>query len=242
MIMDTCIEYQETAENRAVLYSFFARIYRSEVDAELLDALKQIDFEVDGGEERYAAGAARLQAYLNRPSFTMRKDLAVDYAKVFLSAGIPQGGAAFPYESVYTSPDHLVMQEARDEVVRLYRAKGLSIEGAVEPEDHLAFEFEFMTQLCREGEEAAQQGDGMKLRESIEEQRSFLANHLLNWVPQFCEDVIRYANTEFYQAVASMTADFIAMDASTLGQMATEEPAEPHVGLQAGEVRPHGAR
>ena len=149
----------------------------------------------------------------------MRTDLAVDYAKVFLAAGIPQGGAAFPYESVYTSPDGLVMQEARDEVVRLYRAKGLGVEGAVEPEDHIAFEFEFLVRLCCEGREAAQAGDAKALEASIEEQRAFLATHVLNWVPRFCEDVVRYANTEFYRAIALMTAGFAAMDAEVLDQM-----------------------
>ncbi|WP_162610840.1 TorD/DmsD family molecular chaperone [Gordonibacter sp. An230] len=217
--MDACAEYLEVAENRVALYGFFARVYRSEVDAELLAALKQIDFRVEEGEARYVEGAARLQAWLSCPSFTMRKDLAVDYAKVFLAAGISQGGAAFPYESVYTSPEGLVMQEARDEVVRLYRTKGLSVGGVVEPEDHVAFELEFMTLLCREGERAARSGDAEGVWASIDEQRAFLANHLMNWVPQFCEDVARYANTDFYRAVASMTEGFIAMDAALLEQM-----------------------
>lgn len=214
--MNACEEYLETVENRISLYGFFARIYRSEVDDGLLRALKLIDFRVCEGENDYVTGAAKLQAYLSRPSFTMRKDLAVDYAKVFLSAGIPQGGAAFPYESVYTSPDRLVMQEARDEAVRLYREKGLRVKDAAEPEDHIAFELEFMIQLCCEGQKAAQSDDLEELRKSIEEQRAYLENHLVNWVPQFCSDVIRYANTEFYQAVASMTTGFIVMDATLL--------------------------
>lgn len=222
MIMDICAEYLEIAENRMALYGFFARIYRSEVDENMLEAMKRIDFKADEGEAGYVAGTAKLQAYLSRSSFTMRRDLAVDYAKVFLSAGISQGGAAFPYESVYTSPEGLMMQEARDEVVRLYRAKGLCVEGVVEPEDHLAFELEFAVRLCREGLEAAQSGDLEGLKASIEEQRAFLKDHLLNWVPRFCEDVVRYANTEFYQAVAAMTAGFITMDAAMVDRMAVE--------------------
>lgn len=218
--MDTCAEYLEVAENRIALYGFFARIYRSEADGALLDALKRIDFTVEEGHEDYVAGAARLQAYLSRPSFTLRKDLAVDYAKVFLAAGIPQGGAAFPYESVYTSLEGLVMQEARDEVVRFYRTKGLCLEGVVEPEDHLAFELEFMARLCQEGQKAAQAGDAERVRASLDEQRAFSTGHLANWVPRFCEDVARYANTEFYKAIASMTAGFIAMDGQFLEQMA----------------------
>ena len=51
-------------------------------------------------------------------------DLAVDYARVFLGAGEANGKAAYPYESVYTSPEGLVRQEARARVRAIYAAGG----------------------------------------------------------------------------------------------------------------------
>jgi anaerobic sulfite reductase subunit A len=47
------------------------------------------------------------------------------------------------------------MQEARDQVVALYRAKGLDKVAELElPEDHIALEFEFMAHLCQEMQSA----------------------------------------------------------------------------------------
>lgn len=223
--MDACANYLETSDNRLAMYSFLARMYRTEVDADLLHALRSIDFAVEGGDDEYASGLAHLQEYLAHPSFATRQDLAVDYAKVFLAAGISQGGAAFPYESVYTSEDGLVMQDARDDVVALYREKGLAVEGVVEPEDHIAFEFEFMGELIREGRQAALEKDEGALAASLEEQRSFMQRHLLNWVPEFCGDVKLYADTAFYGAIASVTAGFLSMDSSQIDESLAETEA-----------------
>ena len=199
------------------MYGFLARVYRTEVDEGFLASLKEVDFAELASQGEPGEGAALLQDYLHRPALAMRKDLAVDFAKVFLAAGISQGGAAFPYESVYTSPDRLVMQEARDQVLSLYRAKGIALNGVVEPEDHLAFELEFMLLLIDEGREAAEAADFAALERSVQEQREFLQSHLLNWVPRFCEDVWAYANTDFYKAIAQITKEFLGYDAALLG-------------------------
>lgn len=221
--MDISTAYLETAENRLALYSFFARIYRTEIDQQTLGSLRNLKWDPSEGNKDFAHGASLLGDFLAHPSLNERQDLAVDYAKTFLAAGIPQGDAAFPYESVYTSEDGLVMQDARDAVVRSYRSKGLAVEGFVEPEDHIAFELEFMAHLCREGTENARTGNSDKTRENVVEQRSFLQEHLLNWVPQFCSDVDRYANTTFYRAIAFLTKGFLSMDAQELERLLTDK-------------------
>ena len=89
-----------------------------------------------------------MRRYLARRGPDARQDLAVDYARVFLAAGVYEGETAVPYESVYTSPEGILMQDSRDEVVRAYRRWGLAIPRDLNvPEDHLAFELEFMGRL-----------------------------------------------------------------------------------------------
>lgn len=56
--------------------------------------------------------------------------------------------AAYPFESVHTSPKRLMMQEARDEVLAVYRSEGLDkLPSWKESEDHIALELEFMAVL-----------------------------------------------------------------------------------------------
>lgn len=221
--MSICTEYLELAPVRASLYGFLARVYRVEVDEAFLENLKRACIPEDAEDGDFSEGIARLRAFLKKPGIDPRSDLAVDYARVFLGAGIADGRAAFPYESVYTSPEGLIMQEARDEVLSLYAAKGLGIEGENhDPEDHVAFELEFMEHLVREGAQAAEAADGALLAGSLAEQRAFLSGHLLNWLDRFCDDIDSYSSTAFYPAVASITRGFLAMDADLLEGFAAE--------------------
>lgn len=52
----------------------------------------------------------------------METDLATEYTSLFLNAG---RNTVFLYESVYTSEERLLMQEAQDEVLSEYRKEGL---------------------------------------------------------------------------------------------------------------------
>jgi TorA maturation chaperone TorD len=71
-----------------------------------------------------------------------------------------------------------------------------------EPDDHIALELEFMAWLCNQSETAAQQ--------------QFLNNHILKWVPLFCSDVAKGADTSFYRIVAELTGAWV--EATTKAQ------------------------
>lgn len=221
--MTVCSDYGSIAEVRANIYRFLARIYRSEVTEQLLSDMKDVTLPEAGEGETFAEGAAELRMFLKRPGIDPRTDLAVDYARVFLGAGIADGSAAYPYESVYTSPEKLMMQDARDEVVALYKGHGLAVEGTGdEPEDHIAFELDFMAHLIGEGTACARESDLAGLARSLGQQRTFLHDHLQNWVGRFCGDVVQYASTSFYPAIAKMTEGFISMDSDLIDELIAE--------------------
>lgn len=48
------------------------------------------------------------------------------------------------------------------------------------------------------------------------EQADFLKLRLANWVPNFCADVEKYAETAFYQAAAVLLRTFIACDGARM--------------------------
>lgn len=225
--MSICTDYLEVAAGREALYRFLARIYRVETTVELLESMKGLAFPASEEAGAFSEGIAELEAFLRKPGLDPRTDLAVDYARVFLGAGIADGCAAFPYESVYTSPEHLMMQDARDEVMALYLAHGLGIEGEThDPEDHLAFELDFMAHLIAEGASAADGGNSEGVVASVAEQQAFLREHLLNWIGRFCDDVEKYSQTAFYQAAAKMTMGFTAMDDEVLAELTAVREGE----------------
>jgi anaerobic sulfite reductase subunit A len=169
-----------------------------------------------------------LKEYLRQPRKDLLTDLAVDYAKVFLGAGISNNdGAAYPYESVYTSPERLIMQDARDQVVAAYRVKGLDIAQKLDfPEDHIALELEFMAYLCTETQSALVTQDRTSLLDCLKEQMNFLTQHLWNWVPEFCADVEKNSGTMFYTAISKVTHGFLRLELALLEDLIAETGVE----------------
>ncbi len=162
----------------------------------MYDALQSLKFpDVDDTGE-YNQAIAKFSEYLKSNTKESVEDIAVDYAKIFLGAGIAEGASAIPYASVYTSPKKIIMQEEWSEVNAIYVQHKLERSGEAKQlmEDHIAVELSFMAYLAAE--------------ESVEENK-FLEEHILNWVPEFCEDISKYAMTEFYRIVGELTISYV---------------------------------
>ncbi len=190
------------SRGRADLYRLLSRLYEREADQALLDSLRGLSLPEDNDDLKQ--GAAALRDYLAAAGPDAVDELAVDYAAVFLAAGSAEGAAALPCESVYTSPRRIFMQEAWEQVCRLYAGKGLGrAEGRADlMEDHLALELAFQGWLVDNG--------------TVREQKSFLESHLLNWLPAFAADVDKYGRTPFYKAVTRITLGFLALERGLL--------------------------
>lgn len=224
--MNSLSEYAALLSNRENLYRFFARLYRKEVDADLFEHLSTMGFPSECEDPELAEGYQMLAEYLRQPGADPLTDLAVDYARVFLGAGIYESEAAYPYESVYTSKEHLIMQEARDQVLEIYRTKGLDrVESLEVPEDHIALELEFMAHLCKKAIDAIEAKNWAQVASSLKEQEDFLTQHLGNWTPEFCKDILKYSATDFYKAVSKLTNGFLHMDRSIIANLLGDMPA-----------------
>lgn len=115
----------ELTAQRSAVYRLLARLYRVEVDEEFLAELKTMRFPAATGNTAVDTGYRTIATYLSGADAHAITDLAVDYVRAFIGHGIDAYSAAYPFESVYTSPKRLMMQEARDEVLAVYRSEGL---------------------------------------------------------------------------------------------------------------------
>lgn len=200
-------------ERRANLYSLLARLYKKEVDAKLLGTLIAMPFPT-GDANEILKGYSLISKYLQASKDSQEKaeeDLAVDFARIFLAAGINKGEAAFPFESVYTSKKKIVMQEAWEEVRSIYATYDLGM-GAPDGEfleDHIGLELEFMAFLIRENADERSQLD-------------FLENHLCNWIPAFTADLEKFATTDFYKGLALLTRGVVCAEQSYLAEKTCE--------------------
>ena len=211
--------------NRAAMYGFLGRVFKREVDESFLAQLRGMRYPQSSDNPDINEAFRRLYGFIRHAREDVLDVLAVDYARAFLGSGILNGNAAFPYESVYTSEKALVMQEARDEVLAIYRANGMDKDASwTDPEDHLALEFEFMATLCERTAQAleaeAADDDAADPVQLVSTQYGFLVLHLQRWVPRFCIDVPRFATSEFYAAAAQLAEAFLRDDQALLEDIA----------------------
>lgn len=211
----------ELTEARAQLYRLIGSLYFTELTEEGIARLRESGLEsLSIGNDEADRGLADMARYLARASRNARQELAVDFAGSILAAGSYEERRATPYESVFTSENGLLMQEARDDVLRYYCEAHVEVEPTLQtPEDHLSFECEFMAALAERSIEALHASDPAWALELVRTQQAFHREHLSNWVDDYCDCLEECANTRFYQGVSHLTRGFVAEDALMLADM-----------------------
>lgn len=227
-------ELADYCRQRAETYTMFARVIDREVNEEARSMVLAASAglpdgaDADGPEADVVCGLRGMAGALARFDADFANDLACDYARTFLAAGIYEGTAAVPYESVYTSETHLLMQEARDEVRAVFRAARVmpsTDEGAV-PEDYAPFELTYMALLNQRLAEALDAGrPADEVAGIAREQQVFFASHVANWMDAMLDDVEKVATSAFYRSLAQALRGFIACEREDVPALADEARA-----------------
>ena len=216
MLEENAIDRDELAvlcDQRAEAYGWIAQVFKAEVDEELLAALKATQYPQGTGDPDLDLGYRKIAIYLSTSAQGTLLELAVDYVRTFIGYRNDTYGAAYPFESVYTSEKRLLMQAARNEVLAAYRAAGMTLDDSWnDPEDHIAIELEFMQAMSEKTAQALREGDEGRAKRCLKAQRDFLSDHLLSWTPMLTADMKRFAKTGFYQGLACLTDGFLRVD------------------------------
>lgn len=214
-------------KGREVIYSFLARVYEKEIDEGLLKdfftrremflkyhSIPDLDVNIKNGFKD-------LFNYLNKLNKNnidnVILELAVDYANLFLGIKYirEKSGIPHPSESVYMSG--YMFQNERDQVLNMYLEAGIvKSPDFKEPEDHVSLELYFMAYLCRKALEFIKKENFKESLKFINMQKKFFSDHLVRWVPKLADDVIKYAETDFYKAIGRITKGLLNMESKTI--------------------------
>lgn len=217
----TMQELVKLNEQRAATYGLLSRLYRVEVDQPLLDELRSMRFPAKTGNENVDEGYRLLATYLSNTWDNSVTDLAIDYVRVFIGHGIDAFSAAYPFESVYTSEKRLLMQEARDEVLAIYRSAGL------DKQDRGRGSYRARAGIRADhghahGRSAAQRRR-RRGRRAADHAEELLEDHLAAWAPMMTSDMKRFAQTDFYRGLAYLTDGFLQTDQTFLDDVLAED-------------------
>ncbi|NJD57075.1 MAG: hypothetical protein FIA94_11825 [Nitrospirae bacterium] len=97
-----------------------------------------------------------------------------------------------PIESIFS----LSTETGYSNVAGVYARAGLALDESSDAvPDHLSIELLFMSYLIE--------------NEKTEQEKIFLEQHLMNWVPYYCGEIIKQAKTLFYREIAEIVKDFL---------------------------------
>ena len=129
------------------------------------------------------------------------EDLLWEYTRLFIG---PYKLPCPPWESVYTSPKRLMMQEAYDEVRDYYNKAGLTVNNQGIMADHIGAELNFLAVVLQKAH-----SDPKKEQYYRDLTRGFLDEHVIKWIPQFARDMEDAADLLFYKTLARVTRSMI---------------------------------
>ena len=218
--------------SRKNTYDLLAKVYHNEVDAEFLDKLAETPLPCLNDKSLQDAGYARLRTFLRNRDSDSTHAINGEFCGMILGAGATDlEQMASPYESVYTSEEQLLMQDARDQIVAMYASEGISVKNENnEPEDHISFEFSFVGILYQRCHEALLAGNDAKAEHYLEVLRTLFTDHLCVWVIDFCRDIARLAQTAYFRAFCRITAGIVNDEPAYIAmcQAALDPSAEPY--------------
>ncbi|HWR41206.1 MAG TPA: molecular chaperone TorD family protein [Patescibacteria group bacterium] len=178
------------------------------------------EFPFHQESEGIAAGIKQVIDYMSKQdvlSEAVFDNLHWDYTRLFVG---PYELPAPPWESAYCNEERLLFQKETHEVRQAYlKYAFLPVEFGKEADDHLGLELDFMFQLTSLALEAADRKNIKLLKQILADQKLFLKEHLLKWIPSLCADIIKSAHTEFYQGMAKLLQGFLTLEPKALEEL-----------------------
>jgi TorA maturation chaperone TorD len=191
-----------------------ALLHDRELTPAMLAGVKTIGFPGNLGvvpldessEQVFAAMSSVVTALPDAPDTAYIDNLAADFASIYLTGGLD----ASPFESFWVSDEHLVCQEAMFDMRKLYAADGLTVpDWRKRPDDHLVFQLQFVAKRLERIASCTTDATTDNLLTATIYWRSLatlLDHHLLRWLPDFAGRISQRCDTEFYAALALLTA------------------------------------
>jgi TorA maturation chaperone TorD len=204
---------KELAEHRSSIYGFLAAVYRQELTSEFLQQMKDHRFQ----EVLSNLGVKLNNGFFQNSEKELLENLAVEYTRLFVGPGKHFS----PHESVQHKKEGVqsgqLWGELTTQVKNIIESSGLEYESKYTGlPDHISVELEFMQHVVQRETQAWEADDDKTARLCLKNEKKFVDEHLICWIPNFCEKVIEGADLPFYREMARLTRSFIEFEEQEL--------------------------
>lgn len=201
---------KEILETKAVVYKVLGRLFLERPNRELVEQILKEklfeDFPVEAENPFFKNGTSLLKIWSEEhqkddPAL-IAANLAQDFDRLFVGPGHL---LAPPWESVYLSQEKLMFGEETLAVRAFYARHGLQfVRKNKEPDDHLGLELIFLGELNTKAAQAAAENKKEDLEYLNSEQKKFITEHLLRWLPALRQDIQQNAKSRYFKGLINV--------------------------------------
>ena len=220
MDVDLQGEMAVLATSRSDAYAFLANIFNKLPDDSFIQSIRGFDLEdwlVSFSEDDFSGimreGVLHIRDYVasiqDVDSETVLTELNKDRTR--LLRGIMRGyGPPPPYEFVYAGYQAISNIKEYKQVHHAYADAGVKVLEEVKfSPDYIGIELDFMRYLTQTEAQAWREGCLEKAYEMLEKQQTFLKDHIVSWIPKYCEEMLKEASLDFHRGIAKLTRGFL---------------------------------
>jgi len=239
--MITPEEMANLAQARSRVYGFLGAVFNRLPDDQFAASLSSPEVatflsslgEGEDQSEDMQEGLRLMKAFIGaskgKPVEELKTELAVERTR--LLRGIKPGyGPPPPYESVYAATALEAQGQTTFNVKNIYAAAGAALPDDIHDQpDFIGFELDFMRHLTEKEAQAWAGGNAEEVMKLTEKERAFLEEHILCWVPRFCDLMFEQAQLDFYRGIARLTKGFVQGELQTAAELINEARAMQEV-------------
>lgn len=206
---------------RGYLYRLFGKFFGGEPSRQALEVLSgATTLEALGSYADENQEMRHLREYLAEIASTIDDDATERAASEFTRAFVgPVVLPALPWGAPYESGDPVMFQKGTLAVREAYRKHGVQPAHFQHvPDDHLALECNFMALLSAELLNSFESSKWDQARDAIIEQKTFLDQFMVGWVPSYAQKLSASRKAPFYARLAAGAGAFILLDSIFLGE------------------------
>ena len=123
-----------------------------------------------------------------------------------------------PYEGAFR--DDIKRGDILIDLTKFYKKEGTDCSSTFFP-DHISVELTFMHLLIF-NEASFSDNNPEKMAAVLQTEKEFMDEHLLKWVPDFCDCINKNAELPFFTSLAMLTKEFILQDAEYIDSLLRE--------------------
>lgn len=219
-------QLQDVAELRSFLYKSFTGFYLAPPSKEQIEVFRDRDF-LTGLSEIFPPDVLEALERFQHVQPWDYDSLRQEYTQLFI---VPSGRYTTPYENVYRDRQ---MQDGKETMGLLqgpytlgvkekYRKAGAELDQAYKDlPDFVGLEFAFMRFLSEREVNAWNSGDEGDALDCLSQEKDFVLDHLIHWVPDLCEKIRAYTTHDFILGMSLLTEAFLDMEKLTLESVET---------------------